>query len=74
MKVDQYESSHKEQIPPKYTGSKEYHFTSFVVVEQGRITMKKPSYKKRVIIKENELVFYPRSISFNDLSIYHIIA
>ena len=74
MKVDQYESLHKEQIPPKYTGFKEYHFASFVVVEQGRITMKKPSYKKRVIIKQNELVFYPGSISFDDLSIYHIIA
>ena len=57
MKVDQYESLHKEQIPPKYTGFKEYHFASFVVVEQGRITMKKPSYKKRVIIEQNELVF-----------------
>ena len=74
MKVDQYESLYKEQIPPKYTGFKEYHFASFVVVEQGRITMKKPSYKKRVIIKENELVFYAGLVSFNDLSIYYIIA
>ena len=74
MKVDQYESLHKEQIPPKYTGFKEYHFTSFVVVEQGRITMKKPSYKKRVIIKQNELALYLLLISLNDLSIYNIIA